>query len=195
LLAQLFARLIDRVLDPVVDSSQRGIVGWRCRVVDDGIDELARRLPLPFDLGVCRLVCLQASGIALLIGLRLHLRDHHPPHRYCTLERLDVGPRKMVIGREIFVVELVEEMADRACHERGDSRGEHHQHDEADGDADDLPPDRWPEHPGHGRKTCGWGSLHLGRMHQTRPLRQQIIVENAERAVHAESFPRDHARA
>ena len=85
-------------------------------VIDDGIDERARRLRLGIDFGALSLVHLLAQLVARLIGRLLHPGDHHAADRERPLKRKHGDPRQMRVGRNVSCRQLIEQTADPAHH-------------------------------------------------------------------------------
>src|SRR5262245_36253957 len=144
---ELLADVLGRVLDPVVNSAQGGVVGGRARVIDDRVDEFARRHGFLLDLGLLLLVGAQARREALFIRRVLHFGDGHAPHCKCPLQRSDVRPRQMAVSGDVFCREFIQEMADGPGHDHRKDGRDHHQGDQPAGDADDLYSNRPIKHP------------------------------------------------
>ena len=144
-LAHALAQLRDGGLDTGVDPRQRGIVRGRPGIVDDRVDVSARVRGLLLDPAVGFLELFQPSSVRLLIRSFLHLHHDHPPQRDRPLQRTDIGPRQIAIGRDVAIGQLVQENADLARHHHRQDRGDQHQDDQSEGDADNLAPDRLVE--------------------------------------------------
>jgi hypothetical protein len=148
LLVETAMQIVDRGVDAIVEPAERGIVRWRRGIGNDGVDLLARGLCFLLDLGSERLEGLQMRGIGRLVGRRLHFGDDHLPQRQPAFERFDVGPREVAIGRHVAVGQLVQQMTDARGHHHRQQRGDHGQHDQAGGDADNLLLDGFSKHCG-----------------------------------------------
>ncbi|MGY4441562.1 hypothetical protein ACVW04_004381 [Bradyrhizobium sp. LM2.3] len=144
-LVQVTAQLGDGGLDAGLDPRQRGIVGGRSGIVDNRVDELARAFGLLLDPAVGFLELAKARRIGLFVRRRLHLGHDHAPQCECPFQRSDVGACQMAIGRDVAIGQLVEQDTDLARHHHRQDRGDQHQDDQSEGDADDLAPDRLVE--------------------------------------------------
>jgi len=115
---QVPIQIVDGAVDLVIDAGERHIVRRRAFIGDDRGDELARRVRFLLDRGLHPAVNAQSLGVACLIRRALHFGDDHAPHCERSLERVNVDPRQMTVSLDIFVAQLVQEMADFAGHDR-----------------------------------------------------------------------------
>jgi hypothetical protein len=108
--------IADHALDPIVDPAEPGVIGCRRAIVDDRIDQGARRLRFLLDFQTPRLIDFPLIRHGGLIGRRLHPADHQPAQRQRLLQRMDVHPRQMPIRLDILGTELVELVGNLARH-------------------------------------------------------------------------------
>ena len=125
-------------LDPIVDPAEPGIIGCSRAVVDDRIDQGARRLRFLLDFLALRLIDFPLIRHGWLVGRRLHPADHQPAQRQSLLQRTDIHPRQMPIRLDIFGTELVELVGNLARHHHRQRRRDRHQEDQSEGDAEDT---------------------------------------------------------
>ncbi len=143
---KLKAQICDGNLDPGLDARQCRIVRRGRRIGNDLVDQLSRRTGFALDLAVLGQERLQPRLVARLVRRGLHLRNHHSPQRQRAFERTDIGAREVGVGGDIAIGELVQEVADLRRHHDRQRRGDDHQDDQAQRNADDLAADRLAEH-------------------------------------------------
>ena len=72
--------------------------------------------------------------------------QHFTGEEFFQLERSHIRARQITVGRDIFVGQLIQQMADPARHQHRQNGRRHHKDNEPQGDTDDLSSDRLAEH-------------------------------------------------
>ena len=99
---EIATEIAGHALDSIVDPAEPGVIGFGGGIVDDRIDQGARRLRLLFDFLPLRLIDFSLICKNAIVGRRLHPADHHPAQRQSLLQRTDIHPRQMPIRFDIF---------------------------------------------------------------------------------------------
>jgi hypothetical protein len=143
---QVAMKIAGHALDSIVDPAEPGVIGYGGWIINDRIDQGARRLCFPIQFLTLHLIDFSLIRNECLVRRRLHPADHHPACRQSLLQRMDIHPRQMSVRLDIFAAELIELMGNPAGHHRRQRRRDRHQEDQAEGDAENSLSDRRPQH-------------------------------------------------
>jgi hypothetical protein len=146
LLVEVNAGIVDQIGKAGLQPHQRGRVVELAPLLDQAINQCARRFAFLFRRFAIGVETLADGGEPLGVGGRLDFLDDHAAQRHRALERVDVGPRQRAIGRNVAPRQIVEPLTDLHHERRRYQRRDGHQDDERHRDSDDFALDRQSDH-------------------------------------------------